>query len=145
MSQTRQQPTGAHRMSGFGMRRLVNPAVRVVLGSPAHRVVSGGLVGVAYAGRLTGRTCRLVTGYAQAGDGTVLVLVGNPSRKAWWRNFRQPLDAELLLRGQSRAATGVVLPQGSHQWGDGAEVYAAQRPRAASALSGAELVAFTLR
>lgn len=144
MTETRPYATGVHRLTALAMRRMVNPALRALLASPAHGLASSGLVGVAYTGRVSGHSCRLVTGYAPAPDGRLLVLVGHPARKTWWRNFRQPQPVELLLRGRRLEATGRVLARGTHEWGDAAETYASVRPRTAPALAEAELVVFSL-
>ena len=144
MTETRPYATGVHRLTALAMRRMVNPALRALLASPCKGEASSGLVGVAYTGRVSGHSCRLVTGYSPAPDGRLLVLVGHPTRKTWWRNFRQPQPVELLLRGRRLEATGRVLARGTHEWGDAAETCAALRPRAAPALAEAELVVFTL-
>ena len=46
------------------------------------------------------------TQYAEMPDGTVVVAVGRPDSKTWWRNFRRPHPVDLLIRGTWHHGTG---------------------------------------
>ena len=59
---------------------VVNPVVRTLLRSPAHRLLSGSLLLLDDTGRRSGR--RYVLPVAYAGDDLVVV-VGQPATKSW--------------------------------------------------------------
>jgi hypothetical protein len=88
--------------------RLANPLVRGVLGSPAHRLLSGALVVLTYRGRRSGREFRVPLQYAEASGGIVALAV-RPERKLWWRSFSDPAPALLLVAGTTGAVIGRVL------------------------------------
>ncbi len=75
------------------LQRLVlhapNPVVRAVLRSPLHGMLSGGLLLLTYTGRRSGTAYTIPVGYRREGE-TLLVTVGWPERKLWWRNLREP-------------------------------------------------------
>ena len=75
------------RTPGGRVRALVvNPVVRTLLRSPAHRLLSGSLLLLDYTGRRSGRRYVLPVAHAAAGDDLVVVIV-QPTTKTWWRNF----------------------------------------------------------
>jgi hypothetical protein len=81
------------------VNRVVNPLVRVILWSPFHSLLDGSLIAIAYVGRVSGREFSLVAQYAQL-ESQLIVVVGDPERKKWWRNFRQRASANVRLRGR---------------------------------------------
>ena len=83
---------------------LGNRIVQWLLQSPAHRVLSGSTDLVRYQGRRSGRTIITPTQYATSGDDLV-ILVGRPDTKTWWRNFRDRNDIDVLVKGSWRAMT----------------------------------------
>ena len=60
-----------------------------------------------YTGRRSGRTITLTVWCRPTPDG-VVVDVGVPSQKTWWRNFRTPAPIDVLLDGSWRSGTAVV-------------------------------------
>lgn len=84
--------------------RVVNPLMRLLLSSPAHRLVSGGLMLLHYRGRRTGRSFTLPVAHHDV-DGGLVVLTNS----GWRVNFRGGLDAEVTLRGERRAARGELV------------------------------------
>jgi len=70
-----------------------------VLRSPAHRLLSGSIVLIRYTGRRSGRTITTPTQYVRSGD-DVVILVGRPESKTWWRNFLSDRDIDVLVQGQ---------------------------------------------
>jgi F420H(2)-dependent quinone reductase len=84
------------------INHTLNPVVRAVLRSPAHRLASGSLVLLTVTGRRSGRRFTFPVGYRQDGD-TVTVAVGWPERKQWWRNLREEAPVGLVLRGVRRS------------------------------------------
>jgi hypothetical protein len=87
--------------------RLVNPVVLVLLRSPLHPVLSRSLMILGYQGRKTGRWRSLPCMYARDGQ-DLYVVPGQPGRKVWWRNLRQPTRVRLHLQG--RDLEGIATP-----------------------------------
>ncbi len=81
--------------------RAANPAVRAVLSSPLHPLLSRGLALITVTGRRSGRRYTFPVGYRQTGD-RVIVNVGWPERKQWWRNLRDGGRVQMLIRGHPR-------------------------------------------
>jgi hypothetical protein len=90
----------------------INPIVRAVLRSRAHPLLSRGLMLITVTGRKTGRTYTIPVGYLTMDD-AILILVSEPSRKTWWRNYLEPGPIGLRLRGRELHGTAFVLPPGS--------------------------------
>lgn len=74
-------------MSRLLYRWIINPALRVLLRSPLHELVSDRVMLITYNGRRTGRVPTLPVLYHEDG-GRLWVKVGHPERKQWWRNLR---------------------------------------------------------
>ena len=115
-----------------------NVIVSAVLRSPIHRVLSGSIDLIRYAGRRSGRVITIPTQYACRGD-DVIVVVGRPASKVWWRNFTEERDADVLVRGEWRtmrgqAVLGATEPEAVASLLD---AYLERFPRAARSLSGA--------
>jgi deazaflavin-dependent oxidoreductase (nitroreductase family) len=88
------RPTG-HRFRA----RVVAPVVRTLLRSPAHRLLSGSVLLLEYAGRRSGQRHALPVMYAPAGEDLV-VMAGQPTTKTWWRNFGpSPRPVQVTVRG----------------------------------------------
>jgi hypothetical protein len=62
-------------------------------------------------GRQSGRTFALPVGYARR-DSEIIVTVGAPERKHWWRNVDGPTPVVVLLRGHTQR--GVARLDKSH-------------------------------
>ena len=111
--------------------RVANPAVRALLRSPAHRLLSGSLAVLEYEGRSTGMRHAIPVVYAD--DGTrVVALAAHPERKQWWRTFRQSAPATLVVRGERRAVQGRLLAGAERR--AALRSYLAARPRTAGPL-----------
>jgi len=89
------------------MNRVVGPVIRALLRSPLHGLLSGGLLVVTYEGRRSGRRVAVPVQYRTDGA-DVVVTVGGPEKKTWWRNFAAGHPATLLLRREEVAVTGRV-------------------------------------
>lgn len=87
--------------------RTANPLVKGLLRSPLHRLASGSLALITVTGRSSGREYTFPVGYSEK-DGRVLIVVGWPERKRWWRNLLQPAPVRLRLRGVERTGTAVA-------------------------------------
>ena len=80
------------------MKHFVNPAVKAILRSRAHRILSSRLALITFTGRRSGRRYTLPVSYRRT-DGTVTIGVGAPERKQWWRNLRAGGSVRLRLQG----------------------------------------------
>lgn len=94
--------------------RIGNSVVSWLLRSPLHRLLSGSTDLVCYTGRRSGRQIVTPTQYARSGD-DVIVLVGRPESKTWWRNFSTDGDIDVLLQRRwvpmtARAVVGADAP-----------------------------------
>ena len=81
---------------------FANQVVCKLLDSPVHRFMSGSTDVIRYQGRRSGKTFTTPTQYATYDDGLV-IFVGRPGTKSWWRNFRQDRDLDVLVAGDWRA------------------------------------------
>jgi len=100
------------RLPFVAMNRVVNPLLRALLRSPAHRMVSGRLALITYTGRRSGRGYTIVTYYRDKGD-EVTVAVGWPDRKVWWRNLTGEGGAvRLVIRGEEVRGHAVATRSG---------------------------------
>ena len=108
---------------------IVNPVVRPLLRSPAHRVLSGSVLLLAYTGRRSGIHRELPVMYAGLGD-RMVVLVGQPDTKTWWRNFTgddRPATVTVARRSSSCAAR--LLEPGTDEHQQAVDAYRARYPR----------------
>ena len=118
--------------------RLGNPIVRAVLDSPAHRLLSGTLVVVAYRGHRSGRTFRPLR-YAQTTDGAVVAVAGWSASAGGGRSPSP--DATLMLRGGNRVEAIGALAEGDDCIVRAA--YVSRFPRSAALAQDAAIVVFT--
>jgi hypothetical protein len=121
--------------------RLANPAVRAILGSPAHRLLSGRLVVVSYQGHRSGRSFRIPLRYAVSPDGRFVALAVRPEEKLWWRSFTEPASATLTVRRRRIEARGVLTEGEARE--RALAVYVARFPRSAHLVREAAIVEFT--
>ena len=119
-------------MHSLRLLRLANPAVRAILGSPAHRLLSGALVVLVYRGRRSGRTFRIPVQYAELPGERIVALAVGPERKLWWRSFADPAPATLVVRRNERSVTGRLLDGEARR--TALRAYLARFPRAAGPL-----------
>jgi hypothetical protein len=90
----------------------LNSLIVALLRSPLHFVASKGLMVVHWSGRKSGTDFSIPVGYQKSGD-VVTVLLSKPAEKNWWKNFRSPWPAELLIERRSRSAMGTWIEPGS--------------------------------
>ena len=79
--------------------RVLNPLMRVLLRSPAHRLVSRRFMLLILTGRKTGRTYTIPVGRHQGEDGELLVHADG----AWRVNLRGGADVHVVLDGREHA------------------------------------------
>jgi hypothetical protein len=78
---------------------FANHTVGAVLLSPFHRLLSGSTDLIRYVGARSGRTFTTPTQYASDGA-DLLILVGKPKTKTWWKSFRSARDLDVRLKGR---------------------------------------------
>ena len=93
----------------------VNPLVVGLLRSPLHFIASKGLMVLSWSGRKSGRSFSIPVGCQVDGD-AVIVLLSKPNEKSWWKNFRTPWPAELLIERRRRAVVGEWLEPGDAEF-----------------------------
>ena len=89
------------------VNRVVNPPIRAVLRSPAHRLLSNQLMLLTVTGRRTGRTFTFPVGYREDGD-RLRVHVASPEQKRWWRNLSDGAPVAVELRRVKRTGFGLA-------------------------------------
>lgn len=87
---------------------VANSVVETILKSPLHRMLSGSTILVRYRGNRTGAEYTFPVQYADAHHGLV-VMVGAPDTKTWWRNFTEMGQAQVLLQGTWTPMTAHAL------------------------------------
>ncbi len=85
-----------------------NPLVSAILHSPAHWLLSPGLLLLTCTGRKSGRRFTIPVGYQRDGD-VVTVMVSDARKKRWWRNYREAGPVTLRMRGREHSGTARVL------------------------------------
>jgi hypothetical protein len=91
--------------------RLANRLLLPLLRHPAGRGLGRRLAVVQYDGRRTGQRRQLVTAYTRTGS-RVVIDVGWPERKTWWRNFQTPHPVRVRLAGEDHDTTAHVERDG---------------------------------
>ncbi len=86
--------------------RYFNPAVRFILSSRLHAVMSGRLTLLAFTGRKTGRSYTTPVSYVR--DGSSLLV---PGGGAWWKNLRNGRRPQVRLRGTWRSVTPALISE----------------------------------
>ena len=87
----------------------VNPVIGGVLRTPVlHWIFSHSTMMLGYVGPRSGRHISFPVGYRMHGD-HIAVLASEARRKTWWRNFREPGEVDLLLRGRRRRGRAVLV------------------------------------
>jgi deazaflavin-dependent oxidoreductase (nitroreductase family) len=73
----------------------VNSAMRFVLRSPAHGMVSKSILLITFTGRKSGKTYTTPVSYSQSDDQVYVF-----THAAWWKNLRSGRPVTLRLRGR---------------------------------------------
>ncbi len=109
--------------------RLVNPVVRGLLRTPAHRMLSGSVLLLAYTGRRTGVRRELPVMFARLGDRYV-VIAGQPGTKTWWRNFAGAArPVTVTVAGRRRSCRARLLEPGRPERTAALDAYRQRYPR----------------
>ena len=94
MSQTTTVPT---------IPPYVNRAMRLVLHSPVHGMVSKSIMELTFTGRKTGKTYTTPVSYSQHGDEVYVFSHAN-----WWKNLKGGASVTMCIRG--REFKGLAVP-----------------------------------
>jgi len=86
---------------------VMNPSIRLILRSPLRFLLDGNLIAMTYTGRRSGRRFSVVAMYAEFGK-ELIVVVAQPEKKKWWRNFRAGASADVLYKGRRFACSAQV-------------------------------------
>jgi deazaflavin-dependent oxidoreductase (nitroreductase family) len=86
----------------------VNPCVRAVLRSRAHGLLSGRVLLLTVTGARSGRPFTIPVAYRVDGPDLV-VRVGAPAAKRWWRNLRARPEVGLLVAGHPACGRAQVV------------------------------------
>jgi hypothetical protein len=84
----------------------VNHAVKAILRSPAHGLISGKLIVMTVTGRRTGKKRSFPVAYDEEGPNHLRIHIDWPEKKVWWRNLKSPAPVSVRLRGRDRTGTG---------------------------------------
>jgi deazaflavin-dependent oxidoreductase (nitroreductase family) len=82
---------------------IVNRAMKLVLRSPAHGMVSKSVLLITFTGRKSGKTYTTPVSYSQR-DGQVTIF----THADWWKNLRGGATVSLRIRGQE--LEGLAVP-----------------------------------
>lgn len=94
------------------MNGVVDPPVATILRSPVHPLLSRWIALLEIRGSRTGRTFRLPVIYSQGEAGSILIRVGAPASKLWWRNLREPAPVVAWIRGERLETVGRAHVEG---------------------------------
>ncbi len=86
---------------------FVNRAMKLVLRSPMHGLVSKTVLLISFHGRKSGKTYTTPVSYSQNGDQVVIF-----THAAWWKNLRSGAPVTLRLRGPGAARVGRTSGRG---------------------------------
>jgi len=86
---------------------VVNPAMRLLLRSPLHGLVSGSLMLITFTGRRSGRRYTTPVRYLRDGD---LVYCLTSTQTRWWRNLLGDAEVTLRIRGRDHRCHAVAIP-----------------------------------
>lgn len=83
-----------------------NQFMKIILRSPLHGLLSGGIVLITVTGRKSGKAYTTPVNYLRQGDVLRIVSLRN---RTWWRNLRGGSLVSLRLLGQDVKGWGTVI------------------------------------
>jgi deazaflavin-dependent oxidoreductase (nitroreductase family) len=105
--------------------RRFNPAIRWILGSPLHGLLSGNLLSLTYVGAKSGKRRTVPLSYVTVGGRLYLCTRSS----LWWRNLRGGRPVEIRLRGRRVAATPEIIDLNSTEALDALRAFLTVNPR----------------
>jgi deazaflavin-dependent oxidoreductase (nitroreductase family) len=88
---------------------IINQAMKFVLKSPAHGMVSKSVLLITFTGRNSGKTYTTPVSYSQAGDQVFIFTHAN-----WWKNLRNDTPVTLRLQGRELRGLADVVAEDKH-------------------------------
>ena len=85
---------------------LINPAMRLLLRSPLHGLLSANLMLIGFTGRKSGRRYVTPVRYVRAGE---MIRCFTTKETKWWRNLQGGAEVTLRLRGRDLACHAVAI------------------------------------
>ena len=85
---------------------IVNPAMRLLLRSPLHVLMSGSVMLISFKGRVTGRTYTTPVRYVRDGE-TIRCHTSRDAR--WWPNLKHDPTVVLRIAGRDIACSASVI------------------------------------
>lgn len=76
---------------------FVNQAMKFVLRSPVHGIVSNSVLLISFTGRKSGKVYTTPVSYSQSGDQVTIF-----THATWWKNLHGDTPITLRIRGQER-------------------------------------------
>ncbi len=95
-----------------------NWAIKPLMDSPFHWLLSSRLVLLKFKGRKSGQEFVTPVGYTKFDD-TIIITLTETQNRQWWKNYREAWPMELKYKGKWRSGYAVFIPPGSdgyHQW-----------------------------
>ena len=86
--------------------RILNPVMEFILKSPAHSLVSGGIMIITFKGKRTSREYSTPISYYADEDGWVTCF----THANWWRNFQDGAEVKLRIRGENYQGFAEAVP-----------------------------------
>ena len=87
---------------------FLNRVVRLLLHSPAHRLLSGSVMEMRFTGRRTGKRRATPLRYLREDEGHLICFTA--AHTGWWHNFRQDRPVELYVAGRWLTASARAWP-----------------------------------
>ena len=92
-----------------------NWAIKPLMDSPFHWLLSSRLVLLKFKGRKTGAEFVTPVGYTSFGD-TIIITLTETHNRQWWRNYREVWPMELKHKGKWRSGSAILIEPGSDQY-----------------------------
>jgi hypothetical protein len=78
-----------------------DPIVKLLLLSPLHNLISGGVLMLTYTGQKTGKTYRVPLSYVRDGEDLLILTF---KRRTWWRSLKGGAPVTVRLQGRDLPA-----------------------------------------
>jgi hypothetical protein len=85
---------------------LINPAMRLLLASPLHWLLSSSVLLIRFRGRKSGREFTTPVRYIRSGP-AIQCFTGRTNQ--WWRNMREGAEVSLVIKGLSAPYTMTAI------------------------------------
>ncbi len=95
-----------------------NWAIKPLMDSPFHWLLSSRLVLLKFKGRKSGQEFVTPVGYSKFDD-TIMITLTETHNRQWWKNYREVWPMELKYKGKWRSGYAILIPSTSEayrQW-----------------------------